>query len=267
MKHLFTIVLVVASLTLAGCVAKAGHEDEVVVTQEVQSFDPDVDYMSIMIKAAVEDDEESLSLAVAARNDKIAEMSLDAEVLTVNEFLYNFRSYAGFDFDRDYLTEMMVCAETGNVEYGRTCAEERWLKIQTAGLDEPHIDFDEFYLLAKVITSEAGSSWLSMEWKMAVGEVLLNRVASPEFPNTLEECVYQPGQYSGSGSSRFENLIPYASCIEAAIRLLSGERVLNAPSVVFQANFRQGSGVFLKLTDSILGDTYLCYSSHRELYE
>lgn len=267
MKYLFTIVLAATMIATSGCVAEAGYEDEIVVTQEAESFDPDTDYMSAMIKAAVANDEDALSAAVSARNDKIVSMGIETKALTVDEFLYNFRSYAGFDFDRDYLAEMMVCAETGNVEHGRVCAEERWLKIQAAGLDDENIDFDELLLLAKIITSEAGSNWLSMEWKMAVGEVLLNRVASPEFPNTLKECVYQPGQYSGSNSSRFANLTPYPSCIEAAARLLSGERVLNAPSVVFQANFRQGSGVYLKLTDSILGDTYLCYSSHRELYE
>ena len=42
--------------------------------------------------------------------------------------------------------------------------------------------------------------------------------------------------------------------------------VLNEPSVVFQANFPLGGGVFLHLIDSQLGSTYLCYSAHPELY-
>ena len=54
---------------------------------------------------------------------------------------------------------------------------------------------------------------------------------------------------------------------EAAARLLNGERVLCEPSVVFQANARIGSGVFRELRDSLLGSTYLCYSSRPELYE
>lgn len=53
---------------------------------------------------------------------------------------------------------------------------------------------------------------------------------------------------------------------EAAARLLSGERVLNEPSVVFQSGGVQGSGVYLELYSSYYGYTYLCYSSYPELY-
>ena len=55
-------------------------------------------------------------------------------------------------------------------------------------------------------------------------------------------------------------------CVEAAARLLSGERVLNEPSVVFQSGGVQGSGVYLELYSSYYGYTYLCYSSYPELY-
>ena len=55
--------------------------------------------------------------------------------------------------------------------------------------------------------------------------------------------------------------------LEAAKRLLAGERVLSNPAVVFQSNGRQGSGVFLELKDLYLGSTYLCFSNRMELYE
>ena len=98
-----------------------------------------------------------------------------------------------------------------------------------------------------------------------MGEVVLNRVASPEFPDTLEEVVFQPGQYSAADRDWFEVLIPYRSCLEAALRLLGGERVLNDGRVVFQSGGRQG-GVALKLTDDVYGSTYFCYTNHPELY-
>lgn len=102
---------------------------------------------------------------------------------------------------------------------------------------------------------------------MMVGEVLLNRVASVEFPNTIEECIYQEGQYYSRNDKDFANLLPYEDCVMIAIRLLSCERIINDGSVVFQANFPQGSGTYLKLYDEKLGYTYLCYSSYPELYE
>ena len=99
---------------------------------------------------------------------------------------------------------------------------------------------------------------------MAVGEVVLNRVASPEFPNSIAAVISQPRQY---GNLAYSSLRPSARCAGLAVRLLEGERVLGEPSVVYQANFVQGSGVFRVLHDSLLGATYLCYSTNRGLYE
>ena len=121
-------------------------------------------------------------------------------------------------------------------------------------------------LLAQVIHTEAGSTWLPDEWRMAVGEVVFNRVASPEFPDTLEEVVFQPGQYSAADRDWFEVLIPFRPCLEAALRLLGGERVIGDASVVFQSGGLQG-GVALELYDSVYGITYFCYTNHPELYQ
>jgi len=134
-------------------------------------------------------------------------------------------------------------------------------------MDYPKISFDDLNELSKIITAEAGSSWLPMDWKMMVGEVVLNRVASVEFPNTITEVIHQKGQYGNANTSYFRNLIPFEDCVEAASRLLSGERLINDGSVVFQAEHRQGSGTYLELYDSYYGYTYLCYSSYPELYK
>jgi hypothetical protein len=122
-------------------------------------------------------------------------------------------------------------------------------------------------LLSKIITNEAGSYWLTMEQRLCVGNVALNRVESPEFPNTLLEVMEQPGQYVGKGNRAFAKMVPYSWCCEAAARLYNGERLL-PKSVVFQANFKQGSGTFLICEDptGALLDTYFCYSNHMDLY-
>lgn len=130
---------------------------------------------------------------------------------------------------------------------------------------QPQYSESDLMLLAKVIYAEAGSDFLSDEWKMCVGEVVLNRVASPEFPNTIPDVVYQPGQYHGARSGYIASLTPSERCIEIARRLLDGERIME-PSVVFQANFKQGSGVYKALYDSNLGWTYFCYSTNMSLY-
>lgn len=168
--------------------------------------------------------------------------------------------------DTDYMAQMMACAVVGDADCGRQLAEARNVKIDEQGLTYPKVAWDDLYLLAKIIYAEAGSYWLPDSWKMSVGEVVLNRVASPEFPNTIQEVIYQPGQYYGSQSRYFEDLRPDLRCVDLAKRLLEGERILNDPSVVFQANFKQGSGPMVSLFDNKLGWTYLCYSSKPELY-
>lgn len=173
---------------------------------------------------------------------------------------------ADFDPGTDYGELMIEAAASGDGEAGLEAEAARNEKIDFFGLDEEKISYEDLALLAKVIHTEAGSAWLSMEWKMAVGEVLLNRVASPEFPDTLAGCAFQPGQYTAADEDWFEVLLPFRDCVEAAFRLLSGEMVLNDPTVVFQSGGKQGSGVALELEDSIYGSVYFCYTSHPELY-
>ena len=165
----------------------------------------------------------------------------------------------------DGMDAMIAAAAAGDLEAGALAETERNARIDAEGLPLVKVRFAELCLLARLIYAEAGSSWLSDEWKFCVGEVVMNRVASPEFPDTLEEVIYQKGQYYGRRSRYFASLVPGETEVRAASRLLQGERHMS-PAVVFQANFPQGSGTYLHLRDKILGSTYLCLSSHPKLY-
>ncbi len=166
----------------------------------------------------------------------------------------------------DYMLTMINCAIEGDHQGGEAAEGLRNEKIETLGLDYPSVDYTELELLSRLIEAEAGSAWLSREWKMSVGEVVLNRMKSPEFPDTMSEVISQPGQYSCSASHSFTLLRPSLESVIAAKLLLEGERVINDESVVFQSNFILGSGIHTVLYDSRLGYTYLCYSSYPELY-
>ena len=168
--------------------------------------------------------------------------------------------------ETDYMARMLAAAEANDLAAGLAAQRSRDEKIAALGLPWARIDFEELWLLSKIIYAEAGCAWLDMEWKMAVGEVVLNRMASPEFPDTMREVLEQPGQYYGKNNRYFNALKPTQECVEAALRLLTGERVLGEPGVVFQSNYRLGSGVYLELRDEYLGSTYLCWSSYPELY-
>lgn len=178
----------------------------------------------------------------------------------------SFAAETATDIERDYGLLMIRCVYMNDLEQGYRVEKMRNDKIDARDLDHPLVSFNDLLLTSKIITAEAGSSWLSDDWKMGVGEILLNRVASPEFPNTIEDCIYAEGQYYSRTSKKFKNIVPYQRDTELAWRLLNGERNLH-PSVVFQANFKQGSKVYKKLYDSEFGYTYFCVSSHPELYK
>lgn len=174
---------------------------------------------------------------------------------------------ADYDCDTDYMEVMIEAVCEGDAERGTLAQSRRDEKIEELGLEHSSVSFEDLYYLSKIIYAEAGSLWLSDDWKMAVGEVVLNRVASPEFPNTVKSVIEAPGQYYGKNSSYFANLRTTKYITSLALRLLEGERVMGEPAVVFQSNGIQGSGVFWKLEDPLLGATYFCYSNHMDLYQ
>lgn len=165
----------------------------------------------------------------------------------------------------DYLALMEEAAVKGDTKAGLEAENARNAIIVENGSGETKVSFDELFLLSKLIYSEAGGYWLSDELRFCVGEVVMNRVASPEFPNSIEEVIYQEGQYDKVCTEEFRlYTLPSASCVDVAMRLLLGERMME-PQVVFQANFRMGE-VYSVFCDRLLGYTYFCESPNIELY-
>ncbi len=57
--------------------------------------------------------------------------------------------------------------------------------------------------------------------KVAIGAVILNRVESEQFPNSIEEVVYQYGKFNPVKDGSI-NLMPNAAAIQAAMDALNG---------------------------------------------
>lgn len=78
---------------------------------------------------------------------------------------------------------------------------------------------NDLYLLAKCIHAEArGESYVG---KVAVGAVILNRVSSPDFPDTIYGVVYQPWAFTAVHDGQI-NLEPEAASYQAATDALNG---------------------------------------------
>lgn len=118
-------------------------------------------------------------------------------------------------------------------------------------------DYDhDLDVLSHIISAEAGDEEnCTHEHRVAVGLVVRNRVKSPDFPNTYEDVVFQPGQYSPTWNGSYYNE-PTPDSVKAAEEVLAGE-VDMPEDVVFQAEFQQGSYIYQKF-ETIYGITYIC---------
>ncbi|SNU08869.1 Cell wall hydrolase CwlJ, involved in spore germination [Lachnospiraceae bacterium] len=93
---------------------------------------------------------------------------------------------------------------------------------------------DELLLMAGIIEAEAGS--VSYPGMVAVGSVVMNRVKSPDFGNTIAGVVYAPYQFEPAETGRLAMILaegPVDSCMSVAKEVLEGKR--NVPNLYFKA--------------------------------
>lgn len=127
-----------------------------------------------------------------------------------------------------------VSAEYVNLDFlidtGETVAEikareeaEREAK-RHVNYGEYTTDADTLLLLAALIQCEAGGE--PYEGQVAVGAVVMNRVRSPAYPDSIHGVIYASGQFtpamSGKVNRVYESGRIYESCIRAAEEALSG---------------------------------------------
>ena len=89
-----------------------------------------------------------------------------------------------------------------------------YLGLGSGGSGGSSFSSSEINLLAKVISAEARGE--SYEGQVAVGAVVLNRVAHPSFPDTLSGVIYQKGAFSCVNDSNWYQ--PVAESAKRAAR-------------------------------------------------
>lgn len=111
----------------------------------------------------------------------------------------------------------------------------------------------ELEMLALVIYQEAGGDAASDECRQMVGEVVLNRMADPRYPDTLYEVLTQYGQYgrlhwTGLVWPKRADLPQEAHAVErawhiAAVLLTGSVERLLPEDVIFQSEYVQGTEI------------------------
>lgn len=105
-------------------------------------------------------------------------------------------------------------------------------------------------LFARAIWNETGI--LGETSMYYTGSVMLNRVKSSIYPNSLYSVIYQKGQYAITWTGLINRPAPESA------RRIAKDLLQNGPvlpeNVLFQAQFTQGNGTYAKI-----GNTYYCY--------
>lgn len=101
---------------------------------------------------------------------------------------------------------------------------------------------EEVRIMAAIIQCEAGNQ--PMEGQIAVGAVIMNRVKSASYPNTITDVIYQPSQFGPADSQKFANLLENdtikQSCREAAKQAFLGIDNVNGAMHFRRAGSKEG---------------------------
>lgn len=197
---------------------------------EVEEKDGVVTVSSAKVEQVVVDDEgntedvvlETLSMTVFASTPYI---------VANGRYLYAKDSI--IELNDRVAVSLRVLAQVFNLKLGYDAAAHKALlsHIQDAGAyiesGDSYYDADELFWLSRIIYSESGNQIL--EGKIAVGNVVMNRVSSREFPNTLYDVLNQKNQFVST--SVLKKRTPNAESVVAAKLVLEGVEVL--PTALF----------------------------------
>ena len=111
---------------------------------------------------------------------------------------------------------------------------------------------DGVELLARVINAEArGEPYLG---QVAVGAVIMNRVRSAEFPNTIAGVVYQKGQFSSVTDGQINKAYEDEATIKKAAReAYNGSDPTNGALFFYNAKTTKSKWLYTRPTLKVIG--------------
>ena len=133
-------------------------------------------------------------------------------------------------------------AKAAAEEAARIAAEAQQAALAAQAAQTAAISAEELKLLANIIYCEAGSE--SYVGKVAVGNVIMNRVKSASQPNTITEVVYAKRQFSPVRNGSLQRALSSdkadAACYQAAIEALAGAQPVGGKLFFRRNNGRSG---------------------------
>ena len=117
-------------------------------------------------------------------------------------------------------------AQAVQTEQGQAAQETEAVSTQETA-QQVSVSTSDLDLMAAIIECEAGGE--SYEGKIGVGAVIMNRIRSGEFPNTLSEVIYQSGQFEPTWTGKLSNVLSRGAseaCYAAAQDVFAGANTI-----------------------------------------
>lgn len=134
-------------------------------------------------------------------------------------------------------TVQTVCAASAVAETIVPEVKETVAELEEQKAKEELLAQYDLELLASIIFCEAGNQ--SYEGQVAVGAVIMNRIKSERFPNTMEEVIYQSGQFTPAITGWLDSVRSLAGYTESAMQAAK-DAVLGSNPVGDSLFFDQG---------------------------
>lgn len=168
---------------------------------------------------------ENAKIVVLKIGEDYVNFQVDSNVVLVNNKEEKMQYNAILDEGRVYVPLAVLTEKLGiqydldeDLIYARLKHES--FKVQASEVRKVNFTEEDVLWLARIIQAETRSG--SLDKKIAVANVVLNRVASPSFPNTIYDVIFQRGQFPPAYKSGFSTMEPSESCVIAAKRALLG---------------------------------------------
>ncbi|WP_078427768.1 cell wall hydrolase [Alkalihalobacterium alkalinitrilicum] len=129
--------------------------------------------------------------------------------------------------------DLIIVGQHINIkETTRISSEPKKEKNDSNKSSQIEINFseEELDLLARIVRAEAQTE--PFEGKVAVADVVLNRVESPQFPDTIKEVIYEPRQFQPVANGQVNKPADEES-IEAVEAALTDMRNISEDSLFF----------------------------------
>lgn len=157
----------------------------------------------------------------------------------------------------DYLRGLSVYSPEALIDV--TELEEEVTKLLSESNEKAESLYNEYYELMVCITNaEVGASYCSDFDQFCVMNVIENRVRSSKFPNTVEEVIFQPGQYSPTWNGSWDKEADERTKSNVKKYLLGQVDTKMPENVLYQAMFPQGDYIWKHVSNPVDAGHYYC---------